>query len=527
MSRVSNGGSYEWQIINDGTTYSVDNLSGGKLIERLYEKLSIGNVMSRQLELTLYDVTIDPTKSITLKINALTSSGASTIYNRGVYFIDTIEKSPYSDFTQITAYDAMLKANVAYMKTGTWTSRTDKSIVQDIAANILGVSIESNTLTLLNTTKTIDQAPSIGDNGTSARDMLSVIAIMRGGNWIINDANELEFVPLTGRLNPHATVVVGDDVVRFDVSPSESVTRVELWENSTTSYRSPSGLTEAAWDALGGIVLSANMPMMASQTLADSLYTSYNGFAYVPYTADSAYVDAEIQLGTVLTIKNDTVVMSDRTVTIDTLSPSDLEADSLIEQKSQYPFMSNSERALQKEVSENTAAITVMDGSIESVVSATENISSDVNNLSGTVNGIQGNVGTLSGQISSLEGALSTTSSTVSQLSDSVTTTIQRVDAVPQQIADGVGELANDISVYMRYYLLNNKGVLELGDANNDFTARLDNTQLAFLQNGTAVAYLSNNKLYITEAEILTNLKIGNYQWITGTNGRMSLRWVD
>lgn len=76
-------------------------------------------------------------------------------------------------------------------------------------------------------------------------------------------------------------------------------------------------------------------------------------------------------------------------------------------------------------------------------------------------------------------------------------------------------------------YIKADNGVLTLGKAGNAFTTELDNTKLAFKQDGEDVAYVSNSKLFITEAQILTNLQIGHYQWITDSTGRMSLKWVE
>ena len=76
-------------------------------------------------------------------------------------------------------------------------------------------------------------------------------------------------------------------------------------------------------------------------------------------------------------------------------------------------------------------------------------------------------------------------------------------------------------------YIVADNGVLTLGKVGNEFTAELDNTKLAFKQGGEDVAYVSNSKLFITEAQILTNLQIGHYQWITDSTGRMSLKWVE
>lgn len=44
-----------------------------------------------------------------------------------------------------------------------------------------------------------------------------------------------------------------------------------------------------------------------------------------------------------------------------------------------------------------------------------------------------------------------------------------------------------------------------------------------FVSQGTEVAYLSNNKLYVTQAEILTRLQIGKFTFEPQANGNLSL----
>ena len=55
------------------------------------------------------------------------------------------------------------------------------------------------------------------------------------------------------------------------------------------------------------------------------------------------------------------------------------------------------------------------------------------------------------------------------------------------------------------------------------FTFRVVNDRLAFYMNDTEVAYLSNNKLYVTQAEILSKLIIGKFAFEPQTNGNLSL----
>lgn len=64
---------------------------------------------------------------------------------------------------------------------------------------------------------------------------------------------------------------------------------------------------------------------------------------------------------------------------------------------------------------------------------------------------------------------------------------------------------------------------LVIGKTGNPFTFRVVNDRLAFYMNDTEVAYLSNNKLYVTQAEILTKLIIGRFAFEPQANGNLSL----
>lgn len=96
-------------------------------------------------------------------------------------------------------------------------------------------------------------------------------------------------------------------------------------------------------------------------------------------------------------------------------------------------------------------------------------------------------------------------------------------------LANENAQQLSDLSGYLRYA----NGVLTLGDLSSEFTAQLDNTQLAFKQGSEAIAWISNNQLHIKNAEIVSNLKVGKFQWVidddenSSTYGRMSLKWVD
>ena len=80
-------------------------------------------------------------------------------------------------------------------------------------------------------------------------------------------------------------------------------------------------------------------------------------------------------------------------------------------------------------------------------------------------------------------------------------------------------EQLNLIHTYMRF----GEDGLTIGKAGNPLTFRVVNDRLAFYMNDTEVAYLSDNKLYVTQAEILARLQIGKFAYEPQPNGNLSV----
>lgn len=77
-----------------------------------------------------------------------------------------------------------------------------------------------------------------------------------------------------------------------------------------------------------------------------------------------------------------------------------------------------------------------------------------------------------------------------------------------------------EINKYIRFV----DGKIVLGETGNELMLTIQNDRVSFTQSGVEVAYFSNNNLYIKEAEVLTNLRIGNYEWAPRDDGALVLR---
>ena len=122
-------------------------------------------------------------------------------------------------------------------------------------------------------------------------------------------------------------------------------------------------------------------------------------------------------------------------------------------------------------------------------------------------------------QVSQMNETLSTLAE---QSENNFTWTVTKVNEIIEDAAASdnlTREQLNLIHTYMRF----GEDGLTIGKAGNPLTFRVVNDRLAFYMNDTEVAYLSNNKLYVTQAEILARLQIGKFAYEPQSNGNLSV----
>ena len=76
----------------------------------------------------------------------------------------------------------------------------------------------------------------------------------------------------------------------------------------------------------------------------------------------------------------------------------------------------------------------------------------------------------------------------------------------------------NGIKKYIRFI----DGAIVIGEEGKMLTLKMINDRISFLENGNEVAYISNRRMYITDAEILKSLSIGNFAFTPRENGNLS-----
>lgn len=98
----------------------------------------------------------------------------------------------------------------------------------------------------------------------------------------------------------------------------------------------------------------------------------------------------------------------------------------------------------------------------------------------------------------------------------------QTITEAIEQVGDTEATHYAEFIKYIRF----EDGNIILGEQGNAITLKLENDILAFYNNGTRVAYLSDNILYITDGRFLRSVRIGSYGFIPEENGSVSFTFL-
>lgn len=112
--------------------------------------------------------------------------------------------------------------------------------------------------------------------------------------------------------------------------------------------------------------------------------------------------------------------------------------------------------------------------------------------------------------------------SRLSVLSDQVQIELSRVDNRMNDLSDSVDQ---QLSTYNKWFRFTADGLL-IGEDGNELLLRVDNDRISFVQSGSEVAYISNQKLYITNGEFVNSLQLGKFAFLPRENGNLSFKRV-
>ena len=104
----------------------------------------------------------------------------------------------------------------------------------------------------------------------------------------------------------------------------------------------------------------------------------------------------------------------------------------------------------------------------------------------------------------------------------------ESVTDVQTQVGATADRLDEEIDARKQYMQFDPNNGLTIGDLTNTdaYSVQLTSTMMQFRAGNTVAAYVSNDRLYINNAEVVNTLRIGNFAFLPRDNGHMSLQYV-
>lgn len=169
---------------------------------------------------------------------------------------------------------------------------------------------------------------------------------------------------------------------------------------------------------------------------------------------------------------------------------------------------------------------------------ATADSLSDVNNsLTDVTNGLQSDINSTNKNLQDIQNSQNEVYEIVSQNKSQISSLTQRAEGFTMDfktVNETVKQINNQFVTERdeRYkYIKFIDGEIWLGKevpiGEDDFKLVIKNDRISFLQNKAEVAYMSNNKLYVTDIHVTNSLQLGRFIFSARSNGNVGIRWIN
>lgn len=149
---------------------------------------------------------------------------------------------------------------------------------------------------------------------------------------------------------------------------------------------------------------------------------------------------------------------------------------------------------------------------------------------------ISDNLGSLSDELHAAQGDITNLTQTVNTTTTKVAELEQMAEGwsfnfttIQEEITQLGDEFSTNTTETLKYIKFID-GEIWLGkdpdEGEDDFKVVISNERIRFLQNNVEIAYISNNQLYITNAQVTKRLDIGNFAFLPRQNGNLTLRFT-
>ncbi len=391
-----------------------------------------------------------------------------------------------------------------------------------------------------------DKQVAVYDNEVSARDYVSYIAEQAGGFASI------------GRDAKLYIKTIGEDTAELPLKYFQDFTWGEAFKISRVQYEDGVQLFETGDTTSNTVYISQDNMYIVDQEQVDSIYEKLGNLEIYSFEG-SSIIDPALDVGDILEIDGKKVIYQGSSEYKGKFKAS-ISSKIQGKEKEETTTRTSSQKAINRrvqsqidqeeqritqlvqETAENEQKLVKHEQDISSITNTVNSISTELNDTSENVENIEktiientaqqeirdNEIVTLVSETESriteeLEGVKQEQSTVQTQLIQTKSDYTYLFDTLLKTINsndDETNEKLVEISKYIRFV----DGNIVLGESGNELTLTIENDKITFSQNEKEVAYFSNNQLYVTNAEILERLTLGNFAFIPRTNGNLSFK---
>lgn len=129
---------------------------------------------------------------------------------------------------------------------------------------------------------------------------------------------------------------------------------------------------------------------------------------------------------------------------------------------------------------------------------------------------------TVSSEISSNEELQSLLATTYTQLNNTFEFMFQNIEQIVNDNDADTRAMFSEINKYIRFV----DGDIIIGEIGSPFVLKLQKDRISFLEDDIEIAYISGNKIHITDANITNSIRIGNFAFTPRDTGHLSFTKV-
>ena len=271
--------------------------------------------------------------------------------------------------------------------------------------------------------------------------------------------------------------------------------------------------------ALSGNMILGTCTTEDVTTVASRLYTQLSGISYVPANVRT-FRTIRVRAGDIITV----VGSNGTTITTYVMKVAVTSSGTTISSTGDKSYGENAAVASER-FSNLTGKLLSIQKSVEGLEIKNQDLAGSFSSIKATTDSIESTVGGVKDDVNDVKDSVTEMSTTFSQTKEAFEMRFSTAEGDLDVLKTGAKEQA----AYIRFI----EGNIHLGKTDSSLTLVLKNNRVSFFNGSKEIAYVSENKLYITDGEFLANLYIGKFAFTprdansgTSAAGNLSFRKV-